>query len=218
MGLFLIDPPAAEPILLTQAKAQCRVEVADDDAIFTGDLIPTARTRVEDITGRQLITATWEDRRSGWPHAGLIGAATAYVGGGYRGGWIELPMPPLQSIESVKYLDADGVEQTWDPSLYVVDAPTGPRARAGRIAPAYGETWPVVLPQVDAIKIRFIAGYGDAGADVPAPLRRAMLLIIGSWYENRENEVIERASVLDISLSAQRLLKPYYFRPTQRVA
>jgi uncharacterized phiE125 gp8 family phage protein len=90
-------------------------------------------------------------------------------------------------ITSVKYDDADGVEQTVDPSVYRVLAAS---SAAPRLSLAYNQSWPSPRSQPEAVRIRYVAGYGEQGSDVPAPLRHAMLLQIGSWYEQRETVIV----------------------------
>lgn len=196
----LVTAPTVEPLTLSEVKAQVRVTVADDDALLTS-LIPVARERVEDVTSRQLLEATWDRFLDTWPCDGVI----------------ELPHPPLQSVEYIKYYDSAGTLQTWTSSEYVVSAPSGPRAGRGTIRLAYNASFPTIQPRPDAIQIRYVAGYGDDAADVPAPLRQAMKLLIGDWYENREDEVIDRqiTYVQRIVNSARALMRPYYSRPRQ---
>jgi len=94
---------------------------------------------------------------------------------------IELPMPPLQSVTSLKYIDDAGVEQTMPTADYVVDA----QHMIGRIRPAHGTQWPSTLDDEGAVRITFVAGYGAAGA-VPQPIKQAILLLVGHWWINRE--------------------------------
>jgi hypothetical protein len=58
MTSTLIAPPGEEPVTLAAAKAYCRVDASDEDALFTG-LIAAARLEVETETGRALVTQTW---------------------------------------------------------------------------------------------------------------------------------------------------------------
>jgi len=48
----------------------------------------------------------------------------------------------------------------------------------------------IVPPAPDAVAqgvaIEFTAGFGHTAADVPAPIRQALLLLIAHWFENRE--------------------------------
>lgn len=142
-------------------------------------LIKAARQHVESHTSRALITQTWDwkgdsfrvMRDKGFPNSPLV-----------------VPLAPLISVTSVTYLDQDGASQTWSSSTgYQTDIPTGnPWMPAGRIMPREGQTWPDTQSNTfNAVTIRFVCGYGAASA-VPLPLKQAMLLLIGHWYEHRE--------------------------------
>jgi len=93
-----------------------------------------------------------------------------------------MPLPPLQTVESVVYVDENGDTQTLDPSQYVVDNSEEP----ARIVPAFGACWPRVQPQPGAVKVAFTAGYGDAADNVPKDLKHWMLLHLTHWFRNRE--------------------------------
>ena len=128
--------------------------------------IAAARDYGETFTHRGFITQTWDDKRGGgFPRDGVI--------------WV--PKAPLISVTSVSYVDANGDTQTWSSSLYTVDAPAGPKARVGCIVPNYGQVFPTTRTVVNAVTIRFVAGYGAASA-VP-PLIRACLKehVRASW-------------------------------------
>jgi hypothetical protein len=73
------------------------------------------------------------------------------------------------------------VEQTLDPLLYAVDDQSEP----GLIAPAYGETWPATRNEMNAVRVRFVAGYGSK-ADVPEILKTWAKVRINTLYEHRE--------------------------------
>jgi len=162
MPLKLINAPATEPVTLTEAKAHLRVDGSADDTLITA-LIVAARQAAEQITGRALITQTWDLMLDAFEPT------------------IELPMPALQSVTSVKYLDSNGAEQTLASGNYKVDAVSEP----GRIIPAYGLDWPATRDEINSVTVRFVAGYGAAAA-VPQPIKQWMLLKIGELYENRE--------------------------------
>lgn len=161
----LITPPAEEPVTLAEAMAQCRVEDAAENDLITG-LMLAGRDQVESITRRAILTQTWELVLDAWPQDRVI----------------ELPRPPLQSVESITYLDGAGVTQTLSAEQYQVATVSAP----GRVVLARGASWPSVeLAPVEAIRVRFVAGWADA-ASVPAPLKLAIKLLVGHWYENRE--------------------------------
>lgn len=58
MTSYLIAGPGEEPVSLAEAKAFCRIDGTDEDALVSA-LITAARLHVESITGRALLTQTW---------------------------------------------------------------------------------------------------------------------------------------------------------------
>lgn len=154
-------------------------------------------------TGRALQLQTWDLRMDRFPNtwadssftmSGFLGERTVLGGGGVGHGPTRIPKPPLVSVTYIQYVDTTGALQTWDPSLYVVDMPTGDYAECGRIAPAYGQIYPPTQTQPAAVTIRFVCGYGVTPAAVPAPLKIGQLLLIGNWFLNREAGQIIRGS------------------------
>jgi uncharacterized phiE125 gp8 family phage protein len=164
MGLTLITAPTAEPVSLAEAKLHCKVDGADDDALITA-LIIAARRMAEQQTGRALVTQTWKLTFAAFPAAAIA-----------------LPLPPLQSVASIKYYDAVGVLQTLDASAYTVHA----SGLVGLVVAAYGTSWPAARATLDAVEITFTAGFGNAAA-VPQEIKQWMLLQIGTWYASRES-------------------------------
>lgn len=169
-SLKLATAPATEPITLAQAKAQVRVELDsteyDDDLT---SLIVESRQYLEAAVGRQLVTATWDLAIDSFPPSGRI----------------NVPLPPLQSVTWVKYYDADNTLQTLETSNYVV---WSDGSEGGRIYQAADVLWPTTYTRPDAVQVRFVAGYGTAD-QVPAPLKRAMKLLLGHWFANREESI-----------------------------
>lgn len=167
MGYLRVVDPEEEPVTLTEAKAHLRVETSDDDFYISG-LIKVARAQIEAWTGIQCITATWALSVDRFPRAGealkLRRAA------------------PIQSIESVKYIDENGVEQTLAGTVYQLDATVKP----AELLLAYDQEWPTIRAQRNAVTIRYIAGDGDAPGDVPWERKWAILAYLGHLYENRE--------------------------------
>ena len=52
------------------------------------------------------------------------------------------------------------------------------------------------------------AGFGEAGPDVPDLLRRAVLVLVAHWYENREAIAAPNAGA-PVPLGVQSLLSPH---------
>lgn len=179
MALRLITGPV-NPVTLAEAKAQCRANDAEDDliAIYMASAMEHIDGR-NGVLGRAIATQTWELSYDAFP-----------------AGPIELPLPPLQSVTSIAYYDADGVLRTLDPTEYVVDTESDP----GWVAPA--DSWPATYDTLNAVRIRFVAGYETT----PAPVRAAMLLLTGELYAHREGSV---EAALTRNPAVERLLFPF---------
>jgi len=172
-SLILKTAPTAEPVSVSEAKTQSRIDISTDDT-YIGTLITAAREAAENYTNRAFISQTWEYY------------LTTFANSGREFDEIILPKAPLQSVTSVIYTDTDGVSQTLSSSLYTVDA----KGEEGRIVPAYGQAWPSTRWVPNAVKVTFIAGYGDAGTAVPAAIKHAILLMVGQYYEQREDLIV----------------------------
>lgn len=168
MPVVVITPPEVPLVSLADAKAHLRVEHDDDNDYIEGLVAAVTKTLdgPDGWLGRALITQTLEWRGDEFPACGDIG----------------LPYPPIASISSVKHDDNDGAEQTVSSGDYrLVGQPSMPR-----IALAYGSSWPSTRWQSEAVRIRYVAGYGADPTDVPAPIRHAVLLMVADLYENRD--------------------------------
>jgi uncharacterized phiE125 gp8 family phage protein len=124
--------------------------------------------------GRALITQTWDLVLDEFP---AVTRNNPYAA-------IKVPLPPLQSVTSVTYLDDNGVSQTLSASLYDVDIKSEP----GQVRPAYGESWPTTRDTPQAVTVRFVAGYGAAAA-VPALIKLWLRIRLSTLYEHREQFV-----------------------------
>ena len=167
MSLTLITAPAIEPLTLADAKAHARVSVTDDDALITA-FIQAARERCENMLGRALITQTWEKVLDQFPTA------------------IQLSWPPIQSIVSVKYIDANGAQQTLAPANYVLDNAAEP----GWLVPAINATWPDTQDVINAVRVQYKTGYGDTAASIPESIKAWLKVTISTLYENREHLIV----------------------------
>lgn len=149
--------------------------------------IKAAREHAESFLGRALITQTWDYKLRGFP---------------IDGSEIKLPRPPLQSVTSITYTDADGVSQTWSASLYQAETPTSPWASFGHVRPVEGESYPTTKPLTyDAVKVRYLAGYGSAASSVPAGILNAVKAGVAELYDHRDQQLAFAA--MDV------LLEPY---------
>lgn len=180
--------PAATPILLADLRKHLRIDGATDeneDAVLTA-YIAAAVQFVEDYCGISLITQTRDTKFD------------------YFENLIELPRPPLASVSYIKYLDADGAQQTLADTVYQVDT----FSRPGIIRLGVNQSWPAVYDQAQAIEIRYLTGFGNSGSYVPETIKHALKLLCGHWYENRTPVNIGNI-VNSLPFAVEPLLAPY---------
>jgi uncharacterized phiE125 gp8 family phage protein len=173
-ALQLLEAPAAAPVLLAEVKAQLCIEHPDND-LMIDRLIKTAvaYTDAKGALGHAMITQKWGQWVNSVPPQ-----------------YVRLAMGPLIEVTAVQYYDIDGALQTDTLSNYEI---TGTDFTT-RIGPKSGFNWPVTQDRADAIRIEYTAGYGATSASVPETLRHAMMLLIGHWYDNRENTMMDELS------------------------
>lgn len=197
MGLTEVTAPTVEPLSIIEAKRHLRIEHNDSNVYISG-LIKAARFYCERWCRRSFIETEWDMTLDHFPVSHLSGhnhtphhhhhhsLERPHRGALNRDRAIRPQRSPLISVTSITYIDTDGVSQTLATTEYDVDTSKEP----GRIAEAFDKTWPETRAQVNAVTVRYKAGYGTASTDVPETIRQAMLLLIGNWYENREDVVI----------------------------
>lgn len=150
---------AVQPVTLEQARAHCRVDFADEDSLI-GVFVSAATQAAEERMQRALAPTRYRLTVDRFPDA------------------IEL-LPPVISVESVKYIDPDGDQQTLDPQDYYLDAVSEP----GYLVPAADRAWPCTQDRANAVEVEFTAGY--PGSAVPEPIAAWILLAVGDLYQNR---------------------------------
>lgn len=192
MALKLVTPPASYPISLAEAKEHLRVQDDDDDDLISA-MVEAATQSAEVFTGRAFIDQTWDYFLDALPTDGSV---------------IQLPNPPLIEVAGLFYLDSADDELTFNEARYVVDDAS---AKA-RIALANGGAWPTAATRMNAIRIRFRAGYlnpvSPEEAMVPGPIKSAIKLTIGHLYANRESVVVGTTAV-QLPFAAEWLLRQY---------
>lgn len=157
MTLTLLTGPATEPVDLADAKLHLRVDSTVEDTLIQA-LISSARLTLEAHGHLAMIDQTWSMRLDHWP-----------------GRIVHLPIGPVSQVLSVS---VEGVALSIDDYVLI------PGADA-RIANANNRNWPA--PKTPGgIDIRFVAGFGATGADVPRDLHHAILMLVAEWFENRE--------------------------------
>lgn len=170
----LVDAPLTTPITLSEVKSQLRVESSDDDIILARLInVAIAYTDVRGALGQAMITQKWGQWLAPNPPQR-----------------VDIMLKPLQSVTAIKYYDENGDLQDDDVNNYEVYG----TENAASIGPKDNFSWPTTQNRHDAIKIEYEIGYGDAASDVPDTIRHAMMLLIGHWYDNREQTQMDELS------------------------
>jgi uncharacterized phiE125 gp8 family phage protein len=182
MRVFVVTPPQAV-ITTDEAKAHLKVLEDDEDALIDS-FVAAATAHLDGPSG-------WLGR--------AIGLQTLEARfDSFECGALSLPFPPLAELISVKYLDNAAVEQTVDLALCEM--------MGQLLVPVDGQTWPSPLRRREAVRIRYQAGYQV----VPAPIRAAILLMVGDLYANRETTIGSSNSVeVPMSTTVENLLGLY---------
>jgi uncharacterized phiE125 gp8 family phage protein len=163
--------PIIEPVSVLEARNHLRIVVDEDDELIAS-LIQAAREQCEAEARRSFTTRTYEAILDDWPSKRFI----------------KLPQPPLVSVTSVSYIDYLNVTGVMSASEYFLDTYSEP----GRLCLTDSGEWPsITLRPFAGIIIRYVAGYGDP-LQVPEVYKRAMLLMIGHLYENRETVIVQQ--------------------------
>lgn len=166
MGLQRTVEPAIRAVEFEDAVKQ--VELPDDDTTHTRHLeraISAAIADAERHTRRAFITQTWRLSLSCFPSQRIY-----------------LPRPPLQSVTSITYVDANGTTQTLSSSLYQVSTDGSP----GFVEPAFGQSWPSVRSEtIEAVKITYVAGFGDDAENIPAQYQNLIHELVAFRFMNR---------------------------------
>ena len=183
--LVLKTAPTSTVISLSEAKAFLRIDSDyDDDNTYITSLINVATSVVEEFTRRRLVTQTFNIFYDEFPS------------------FIDLQIGDVASVTHIKYYDTDNSLQTLHPSNYDVDT----KIRPGRIYQSETGDFPNTYERPNAVEVEFVVG--SAASDVPAPIVQAVYIIVGRYYENRQ-DVVMGTQVNELPLMVDHLLTPY---------
>lgn len=185
--LVLKTAPTGTAISLAEAKQHLRVDSDfDDDNDYITALIGVATNQVEEFTRRRLMTQTYNLYFDVFPP------------------YIDLQVGIIQSVTHVKYYDNNNVLQTLASSNYDLDD----KIKPGRIYESNDGTFPDTYERPNAVEIEFIVG--RTANDVEDAIKQAMLIIVGRYYEQRQ-DVVLGTQVQELPLMVEYMLTPYRF-------
>lgn len=184
---------------MVDVKLQRKVSNSLTDELFL-QWIRAAATVFEAQTGRQVITALYEYALERFP----------------CGRELELPVPPLQAVIAVTYLDENEEEQTFDAENYEVVTPRGPYASRGRIVLKQAASWPTTLCRTRAVRVTFRAGYADGARQVPFLVKQCLMWIVGHFH--RFGEPVQEGSLTTLPMGVDSTIKGFRDTAGERLA
>lgn len=138
MSDTLLAAPLAEPIHLDAARTHLRAPSGDTTQdLLIAQAIRAARRHAETFCRRALVRQQRLLVLDCFPAE------------------IEIPVGPLRAVQSIQYVDTAGATQTLAASAYRVDR----YSERARIEPAYGTVWPATQGIVNAVLVKYTAGY-----------------------------------------------------------
>lgn len=186
MALQQITPPATPCVTLEEVKAHLRVDLSDDDLLIAS-YIGAATEMCEQVTGRAIMPQTW-----------MLTAPSFLIPN-----FGTLTRVPVISIDSIQYINMDGANT----ALTSFALSNFDDSGLAYIKPAFGEVWPSARVVDNSVRITYVAGYPNADS-VPESIKNWIKLVVGSMYENREHQTVERGTVLSLGF-ADRMLDRY---------
>ena len=206
MGLVTLTPPAVEPVLLADLKTFLRIDSGDttNDTLLTS-LNTAARVWAEAYTRRRFITQTLRLLADSFTYPVSYSFDATQT--------IKLPCPPVQSITTLQYFDANGNTVILNQGVdYIVDLQSNP----ARLTPPFGSSWPYARVIPNAVQITYVSGYGDAGTvpvppvtggpqglSVPEGIKTGIKVLAGYWWNSSSPDEN------DIPKSVKAMLFPY---------
>ncbi len=181
-----------EPISLVDAYRHLHIDTygsppaSDHDAWLEEIGIPGARAWCEAYLGVSIAAQTLELATDQFPSSD----------------YIDLPFGPVQSIESVTYLDGAGVDTDFYVDEYQLDTYSDPH----RLYLAYGSEWPSEYrSERNALRIRYVTGYSLSTDSpqiqvLPRRIRIGMLLMLDDLFRNRGNTTAIKLDELPIGI------------------
>jgi uncharacterized phiE125 gp8 family phage protein len=179
-------------IVSAQASFTINVIISDPDTIeddLVEEFITSAREYAEQYTNRAIGTQKWKLVMDEFPD----------------NDYIRIQFPPLQSVESVVYIDYEGTTATMSASQsegYIVDTSKEP----GGLFLAYANAWPTTtLLPYNGVIINFTCGY--TSTTVPKKIKNSILKMVGLLYRYRDSGIPkEELNSINHLLAGQRVI------------
>lgn len=189
MTTELISQAVEMALSLDDAKRALRIELDDNDQdLLIESYVRGIAAYAEDEMSRTILNAGYRLTLDRFPRS------------------IKLERPPLVSVESVKFFDVDGAQQTLNPADYLIDR----SSNAGWIVPAPGKRWPDTACRICAVEVNYTCGYGATPDQLPPQVKLFLQMKLVEQFDPTSlgEGVAVQASFVDQLL---RSLKIYSF-------
>jgi uncharacterized phiE125 gp8 family phage protein len=166
-----ISAPTSCAVTLEAAKEFVRIS-ADDTSfdVELQSLLDGAIAEVERVTSTRLIAQS------------VLVSASEFTD-------LEaLPIGPVISVTSLKYIDEAGTEVTLAAEQWRLSG----AMLQWRIDPQIDREWPATASVSDAVRLTLQVGYGAAVADVPAHIRTTILRATRAQFDGKSFDLEER--------------------------
>ncbi len=183
--------PQTEPVTAEELRAHLGLDSTEEDA-YLESLISAARKMCEEsYLWRCIYPQTCVDYFDGFDSGGM-----------------ELRWGPDVVLDSVTYLDADGVSQTLSTDVYELGISHG----VYYVRLKFDQTFPSTRDHEDCVTVTYTAGWGSTGSGsgstdaVPAPVLHWIKMYAGWLYDRKNNPAPGEFEHLLSGLSAARVL------------
>ena len=182
MPLARLIEPAVPPMHVFALQDHVRQDQNVDNAVLDA-FCRAARRFAENKCNRTLVATRYKLTLDAFPQSdgsGVYGQAFSLPGSA-----ILLERGPVLAVQSIKYLDMSGTQQTLATTEYVADL----SFQIGRITPRFGKVWPAnTLPQIGAVEVVYDAG--DAAGISAAPATDVLTIQGGLWATLNVNDAV----------------------------
>lgn len=186
MRTFVVTPP--EPVVTwEEAEKHLRLAGDEDERSTVEAMIAAATAHIDGPRGWLGSAIGVQTLEACMPAFGMCRS-------------IALPYPPAIDVVSLEYVDGLGGVVTVDEADYEL--------RGSILRPAFGKSWPTARwdgADGETVRVRYRAGYET----VPAPIRAAILLMVGDLFAARETFAPGTVNAVPMTMTVDNLLAPY---------
>ena len=180
----ILQQPTLEVITIDDVKAQLKIEDNEEDSLLL-QYLETAINHAENYAGIHIRTRPIKFWFNDFPGVDL-----------------KLYASPITAITKVEYYDTSNVLTEYTLSDVDFDK------FSGKIRPVFGKSWPSVYERFNSVGVEATCGY--TASTLPSPIKQAILMLVGHFYENREATTSRSSDASkEVEFAFKALLDPY---------